>query len=92
MKLLGAVKKRGKTVATCMLVALVALLPYVTRAQIGVWEEQLEASIDRGGHGGKIQEEAFHELATDWYQPTASREAFRGAAGGRYAFSPGGGG
>ena len=80
MKLLGAMKKRGITVATCMLVALVALLPYVTRAQIGVWEEQLEASIDRGGHGGKIQEEAFHELASDGYQPTSSGEALRGAA------------
>jgi len=80
MKLLGAMKERGKTIATCLLVALVALLPYVTRAQIGVWEEQMEASIDRGGHGGKIQAEAFYEFATDGYQPTASREAFRGVA------------
>ena len=65
MRLLGAMKKRGITVATCLLVALVALLPYATRAQIGVWEEQMEASIDRGGHGGKIQAEALYEFATD---------------------------
>ena len=80
MRLLGAMKKRGITVATCLLVALVALIPYAMRAQVGVWEKQLRAPIDREGHGGKIQEEAFYEIASDGYQPSVSREALRGAA------------
>ena len=48
MKLLGAMKKKGITVATCMLVALVALIPYAMRAQVGVWEKQLRAPSGNG--------------------------------------------
>ena len=48
MRLLGAMKKRGITVATCLLVALIALIPYAMRAQVGVWEKQLRGPSGNG--------------------------------------------